>query len=241
MFCNKCGTNVEPNAQFCPGCGQIMGAELPPQANVPPAFVPPPFMPPAFVPPATASAQTGKWIGEAWALVQTDIVMFGVAALLVMVVGGAVPVVLQGAMAVGFNLLIIKKLAFGKLDLGDLFKGFNFFLPSLVAHILISIFVAIGLIFCIVPGLVLGAMYMFSFVFILDKKMDFWPAMQASAEIVKKDYVGFTLFFLVLGLLQLLGVLACFVGLFVTIPIAYVAIAVAYRDLVGFDPQTQNL
>ena len=231
MFCNKCGTNVEPNAQFCPGCGQTMGTAPPPQAEVPQAFVPP----------ATASAQTGKWIGEAWELVQTDIVMFGVAALLVIVVGGAVPVILQGAMAVGFNLLIIKKLAFGKLDVGDLFKGFNFFVPSLVAHILISIFVTIGMIFCIIPGLVLGAMYMFSFLFILDKKMEFWPAMQASAEIVKKDYVGFTLFFFALGCLQLLGVLACIVGLFVTIPIAYVAIVIAYRDLVGFHPQTQNL
>ena len=93
----------------------------------------------------------------------------------------------------------------------------------------------------IVPGLVLGAMYMFSFLFILDKKMDFWPAMQASAEIVKKDYMGFTLFFLVLVLLQILGALACIIGLFITIPIMYVAIAIAYRDLVGFHPQTQNL
>ncbi len=231
MFCNKCGTNVEPNAQFCPGCGQAMGAAPPPQESVPQAFVPP----------ATASVETGKWIGEAWALVQTDIVMFAVAALLVMVVGGAVPVVLQGAMAIGFNILIIKKLAYGKLDVGDLFKGFNFFVPSLVAHILISIFTAIGTLLCIIPGLVIAAMYMFTMLFILDKKLEFWPAMQASAELVKKDYMGFTLFFLALVLLQILGVLACIVGLLVTIPIMYVAIVIAYRDLVGFDPQTQNL
>jgi uncharacterized membrane protein len=231
MFCNKCGTNVEPNAQFCPGCGQTMGAAPPPQASVPQAFVPP----------ATASVQTGKWISEAWQLVQTDIVMFGVAALLLMVVGGAVPVILQGAMAIGFNIMIVKKLAFGKLDVGDLFKGFNFFVPALVAHILMSIFTTIGVLLCIVPGLVIAAMYMFTFLFILDKKMEFWPAMQASMELVKKDYVGFTLFFLALVLLQILGALACIVGLLITIPIMFVAIAIAYRDLVGFDPQTQNL
>jgi uncharacterized membrane protein len=231
MFCNKCGANVEPNAQFCPGCGQTMGA-APPQETTTPQ---------AYIPPVTASAQTGKWIGEGWEIVKTDIVMFALAALLFAVVGGAVPVILQGAMAVGFNILIIKKMARGKLDIGDLFKGFNFFAPALVAHILISIFTAIGVILCIIPGLVIGAMYMFTFLFILDKKMEFWPAMQASAEIVKKDYVGFTLFFLACGLLQLLGALACIVGLFVTIPIMYVAIVVAYRDLVGFDPQTQNL
>ena len=231
MFCHNCGANVEPNAQFCPGCGQTMGAAPPPQTTTPQAYAPP----------VTATAQTGKWIGEGWEIVKTDIVMFAVAALLFVVVGGAVPVILQGAMAVGFNLLIIKKMARGSLDIGDLFKGFSFFAPALVAHLLISIFTAVGVILCIIPGLVVAAMYMFTFLFILDKKMEFWPAMQASAEIVKKDFVGFTLFFLACVLLQVLGALACIVGLLITIPIMYAAIVVAYRDLVGFDPQTQNL
>lgn len=230
MFCHNCGANVEPNTQFCPGCGQTMA---PPH--------PQPTIPQPYIPPATASAQTGKWIGEAWEIVKTDIMMFALAALLFAVVGGAVPVILQGAMAVGFNILIVKKMVHGRLDIGDMFKGFSFFAPALVAHILISLFSAIGIILCIIPGLVIAAMYMFTFLFIVDKRMEFWPAMQASADIVKKDYVGFTLFFLACGLLQVLGALACIVGLFVTIPIMYVAIVVAYRDLVGFDPQTSNL
>jgi len=206
-------------------------APPPPQVNVPQPYTAP----------ATASVQTGKWIGEGWELVKSDLVMFAVSALLFAVVGGAVPVILQGAMMVGFNLLVIKKLATGRLDIGDLFKGFNFFVPSLVAHILVSIFTALGMLLCIIPGLVIAAMYMFTFLFILDKKMDFWPAMQASAEIVKKDYMGFTLFIVALGLLQLLGVLACIIGIFVTLPIMYAAIVCAYRDLVGFEPSTQNL
>ncbi len=98
MFCHKCGANVEPNAQFCPSCGQTVGADVPP---------PQPNMPQPYAPPATAQVQTGKWIGEAWELVKTDLLMFAVAALLFAVVGGAIPVVLQGAMAVGFNILAL--------------------------------------------------------------------------------------------------------------------------------------
>ena len=64
-------------------------------------------MPQPYAPPATAQVQTGKWIGEAWELVKTDLLMFAVAALLFAVVGGAIPVVLQGAMAVGFNILAL--------------------------------------------------------------------------------------------------------------------------------------
>jgi uncharacterized membrane protein len=79
-------------------------------------------------------------------------------------------------------------------------------------------------------------MYSFTFLFIVDKRMDFWPAMQASHAVVKQDYVGFTLFVLLLALIGLLGFLCCFVGLFVTVPVTYAAIAVAYKELVGFDP-----
>ena len=114
-------------------------------------------------------------------------------------------------------------------------------MPSLVAHILISIFVPLGMLLCVIPRIVLAAMYMITFLFIPDKKMDFWPAMEPSAVIVKKDYMGFSLFILALGLLQVLGALACIIGIFVTLPIMYVAIALAYRDLVGFEPSTQNL
>jgi uncharacterized membrane protein len=64
--------------------------------------------------------------------------------------------------------------------------------------------------------------------------MDFWPAMQASHEIVKKNYVGFTLMLLAFIPLHLLGMLACIVGILVTIPVQVAAITVAYRDLVGF-------
>ena len=68
--------------------------------------------------------------------------------------------------------------------------------------------------------------------------MDFWPAMQASHAIVKRDYVGFTLFLLLLVLLDVLGVLCCVVGIFVALPVTFAAITIAYKEIVGFDPRT---
>ena len=81
-------------------------------------------------------------------------------------------------------------------------------------------------------------MYKFTYLFILDKRMDFWPAMQASHAVVKNDYFGFTMFLLLIALVDLLGVLCCIVGVFIAIPVGMAAITVAYRDLVGFDQQT---
>jgi len=68
--------------------------------------------------------------------------------------------------------------------------------------------------------------------------MDFWQAMQASHAVVKRDYVGFTLFLLLLALVDLLGVLCCVVGVFVAIPVTFVAITLAYKEIVGFDPSS---
>ena len=61
-------------------------------------------------------------------------------------------------------------------------------------------------------------MYKFTYLFIVDKRMDFWPAMQASHAVVKNDYFGFTMFLLLMVLVNLLGVLCCIVGVLVTIP-----------------------
>ena len=83
-----------------------------------------------------------------------------------------------------------------------------------------------GTLLCIIPGLVVAAMYKFTYLFIMDKRMDFWPAMQASHAIVKQDYFGFTMFLLALALINILGALCCIVGVFVSIPVTIAAITV---------------
>jgi uncharacterized membrane protein len=66
--------------------------------------------------------------------------------------------------------------------------------------------------------------------------MDMGAAMRASHAVVKQDYVGYTLFLIALILLNIAGFLCLLVGLLVTIPISFAAVAVAYRDVVGFEP-----
>lgn len=81
-------------------------------------------------------------------------------------------------------------------------------------------------------------MYLFTMPLIADRKMEFWPAMQASHAAVKQNYLGFTFFFIALLLLQIVGALLCLVGLLVTVPLYYAAITVAYRDVFGIQART---
>ena len=226
MYCHHCGTQVAAGVRFCPSCGQSVSA-----AGALTTSVPVPWTPRSGV-----EAQTGQWLGEGWRLVTADLGNYALITLVFILLNG-VPFI-QGALIAGFHVFTMKKLAGSRAEFSDFFTGFNFFIPTLVASLLIGLFTFAGALFCIIPGLVIAAMYKFTFLFIVDRRMDFWPAMQASHSVVRNDYFGFTMFLILLLLVNLLGLVCCVVGLLVSVPVTFAAITVAYQELVGFDPQT---
>jgi uncharacterized membrane protein len=228
MFCHTCGTQVANDAQFCPNCGQSLSGS--PLAGGP--------APVSWTPPVGIKAEPGRWIGEGWNMVKADLGTYLLISLIFVLLNG-VPLI-QGALIAGFHIFTMKKLMGRNAEFGDLFKGFNFFIPTLVASLLIGLFTFFGTLLCIIPGLVVAAMYKFTYLFIIDKRMEFWPAMQASHAVVKNDYFGFTMFLLLAFLVNLLGFLCCIVGLLVTIPATFAAITIAYKEIVGFEQRTAD-
>jgi uncharacterized membrane protein len=226
MFCHKCGTQVNPGVQFCPSCGEAMSSPISTGAAV---AIP-------WTPPIGIKATPGKWMREGWELVKQDMGNYVLITLIFFLVS-SVPLI-QGALIAGFHIFTMKKLMGRRAEIGDLFKGFNFFIPTLVAALLIGLFTFFGTILCIIPGLVVAAVYKFTYLFIVDKRMDFWPAMEASHAVVKNDYFGFTMFLLLIILVDLLGVLCCVVGILVAMPVGLAAITVAYKEIVGFEQPT---
>ena len=224
MNCRYCGAPLNPEVKFCSTCGRSQQDESVPGAAPPP-------LPPS----GEVTAQTGRWISAGWDLIKGDWVPFVLMALVFLVVTGCIPLVLNGPLMAGFHIACIRKLMSGRAEVGDLFKAFNRFGATLLAFLVILVFSSLASLLCLIPGLIVAAMYQFTYLFIVDKKMDFWPAMQASHELVKKDYFGFTLFLLALFLIIIGGALLCFVGLLIAVPLSYAAITVAYRDLVGFE------
>jgi uncharacterized membrane protein len=189
-----------------------------------------------WTPPVGIKATPGKWIGQGWEVVKADMGTYVLISLIFFLLNG-VPFI-QGALIAGFHIYTMKKMMRRPAELSDLFKGFNFFIPTLVASLLIGLFTCLGTLLCIIPGLVVAAMYKFTYLFIVDKRMDFWPAMQASHAVVKNDYFGFTMFLLLAVLVNILGALCCVVGLLVSIPVSIAAITVAYQEIVGFEQRT---
>ncbi len=224
MFCHNCGAQVGDGVQFCPHCGQALGASRPP---TPPA---------SWTPPIRVRAQTGRWIGEGWDQVKPDVGFYAVLALVAFLLG-SVPLI-QGPVTAGFFIVCMKRTLNRRADFSDLFTGFNFFLAALIASLLIGLFVFAATLCFLIPGIVVAAMYKFTYLFIVDKRMDFWPAMEASRAVVRNDYFGFSVFVVSLTLLNILGFVCAIVGLLVTVPITVAAITIAYKETVGFDPAT---
>src|SRR5580704_6220773 len=174
MFCQKCGAPVSPEVRFCPRCGQ-------PLAPVGPASGPPV----AWTPPVGVKSETGRWVSEGWQMVKADLGTYIVLALIFTAINSVGSVITQGPLMVGFHIVCMKKMMNRQTKIGDLFKGFNYFVPAMVASIIIALFTLAGALACLVGGLVVAAIFNFTYLFIVDKRMDFWPAMQASHAVVK--------------------------------------------------------
>lgn len=142
--------------------------------------------------------------------------------------------IIAGPMLVGLYLVIGDHYTGKEFNLRRLFGGFAYFTPACLAYITTTIFTTIGLFMLIIPGIIIASWYMFTYLFIIDRDMEFWPAMEASRRVAFEDMLGFALFFLSIGIINIIGVVFLFVGILVTIPISIIATFVAYKQLVGF-------
>jgi len=148
-------------------------------------------------------------------------------------IGSLVSTLVSGPLYAGYFVYLFMMFEGRDVRFGDFFKGFNYFLPLLLASFVAGFLVLVGMLLLVLPGIYLAVGYFFATMLIVDYRMDFWQAMETSRKIVTKNWFQIFVFTLVLFALNLLGGLALLVGLFVTVPLSFCAAAVAYRDIVG--------
>ena len=105
------------------------------------------------------------------------------------------------------------------------------FLYYLVAQIIVSLAVVLGLILLIIPGVILALALMFTSYLIIDKHRGPIEAIQESKRITKGHRVQLLLLVLAIIGINILGLIALVVGLLVSIPVSMLAIVHAYRKL----------
>lgn len=111
-------------------------------------------------------------------------------------------------------------------------QGINW-LQVLIASLIISVATTIGIIACVIPGLIIGLLTMFTNHFIIDKDQTALDAIKSSFVLVK-DNVGSVILFALLAIVVAVGgLLACCIGIVVATPVIVLAQVYTYRTLRG--------
>jgi hypothetical protein len=217
---------------------------------------PPPRIASAEVDRMTAEIMARKseldvWMcfNRGWRLLQDNFWLLVGATAVVLLIGlglasvplvGLPTVVLLGFVFLGgLHWVFLKRARGQRADMADAFAGFSLaFVPLMLAGVVIQLLTAAGLILCIVPGIYLFVIWWgFVPLLVLDKKMDFWPAMELSRKVVHQH--GWQVAGLMLAVLvvTIAGLLVFLVGVFLTLPLAIAAVICAYEEL--FNPPSQ--
>jgi uncharacterized membrane protein len=117
-----------------------------------------------------------------------------------------------------------------EITLGSVFR-FDDLVPFLIAQLLVGLMATVGLILCVIPGLVVLFFTQFTSYFVLDKKLGAVDAIKASFRLVNANLGSLLGLFLVALLAAAIGALLCGVGLLVAYPVIGIAFAYAYRTL----------
>jgi hypothetical protein len=187
-----------------------------------------------------ATIDIGKAISRGWALVRDNVgVLVGATVLgwlitvglaFVPVVGWVVGIVVLG----GLDYMFIRRIRGEEVQVGDVFAGFNLaFLHLTLAGLVKWLLTSLGFVLCILPGIYLGVGYVFALPLVIDKKMEFWPAMEVSRRVVHHHWWSTFALVIVLALIAIAGFLACIVGALVTVPVASASLMYVYEDLFG--------
>ena len=188
--------------------------------------------------------EIGRCISRGWELVKSDFWMFVGAAFLAGLINRAGPLalIIGGPMMGGLYALYLKKMRGQPATFGDAFNGFTAaFVPLMLTKIVSTLLTVLGCLFCILPGIYLAVAWVFALPLVIDKKIDFWQAMELSRKVVTKHWWVMFGFLIVCGLVILLGVALCCVGVFVATPVVQAALMYAYEDIFGAKPTSPTV
>ncbi|MDD4310533.1 MAG: DUF975 family protein [Candidatus Cloacimonetes bacterium] len=176
------------------------------------------------------SLMTGKWGTCAVTLFVYYLLIMGLS--FVPVVGSVGSIILSGPFSLGLAIIFLRVSRDESIDIAMLFKGFDDFMRSFVAGLLVAIYTLLWTLLLIIPGIIVGISYSQTF-FILSENPTLTPseAIQRSKEMMqghKSRFFMLSLSFIgwfILGVVTM-GIAFLWIGSYYS-----TALAVFYLDL----------
>jgi uncharacterized membrane protein len=194
-----------------------------------------------------------EWIEQGWNLYKNNFGLLVLASVIALVLSTITIGILTGPMIAGLIIVTLQLLRKEepKPDAGRVFKGFSYFLNSLlfmviwglailIGSAILSIFPIIGQLLSLFFIYAAQAFLMFGLYLIVDKQMNFWPASQESIQTVKTNFWWFLLLSVIASIIGSIGAIVFGIGIVLTIPIQVCILAVAYEDIFGASGQSST-
>lgn len=128
-----------------------------------------------------------------------------------------------------------------KAEFVDFFSSMHLFFKFLFVSIVYGLIVLAGFILLIIPGIIWSVQFGFFGYLIISHDMGISASLKKSSEITKDIKGKLLIFYLLLFVINLAGMLCLIVGLFVSIPTTIVAGAYVYRKLLDQTLAAQNV
>lgn len=132
---------------------------------------------------------------------------------------------------IGYNKIYLKIHDGEQTKFSDIFQEYKTFWRYVGVSILVPLTVLGGLILLIVPGLIWLVRFSFAPIIVIDTVMGPIKSMKESYAITKGNFWKLTLFWIVLALLNLAGLIIVGVGLLISVPVSTLAYIYVYRNL----------
>lgn len=184
-------------------------------------------------------SQPGRLIGLQCALVGLGIV--GMLLQFIPFIGGLASAALSLFITMGSLHIFLHVYDEQPWTVRDLFSQGERFWPFLGMSIIAGFIALGGFALLLIPGIIASIALMFTKLLVIDRGHGVMESIRASWAVTAGHRWHLFLFTLVLGLVNLVGALAFILGLFVTVPVTYLATIHVYRSLLAQATEAQSL
>jgi hypothetical protein len=129
----------------------------------------------------------------------------------------------------------------GRPELGTLVGGGDRYLPLLGATVLMTLAIMVGYVFLIVPGIIVALGLSMTQFLCVDAGTGAVESLKRSWEVTRGHKGKLFLFGLAATGLMLVGLAACCIGMYAAMPVIYVAFAIVYMRLSGYQASPRSM
>lgn len=137
---------------------------------------------------------------------------------------------------VGMIFLGIRRAVDEEIEVKSIFDYYIHVWMLVFAALLINILTFIGFMLLLLPGIYLATAYMFTLPLIVEKQLGIWQAMELSRKTVTNKWFSFFFYNVSIGLIIIISAVPLGIGLFWTIPLAFIGYGILYRKVFGYTP-----